>query len=263
MVQISGTSSVRALIAACGLLTSAGCLADSLDARTVLEDAKLYFTAPARWDGQEWMYFGGTLLAVGVAHEYDDNVRAHFAGRSHAADPGKDPHGLQQALPAIALLAGTWASAARTHDDGRYAEGWSMLEAGGLSATSALALKYAFGRERPNDTPDVDAWREGADSYPSMHTTIAFAVGSVLAESGESRYRWVRRTLGYGVAGATAYLRLRDNVHWLSDTVTGAALGIASARFVLNRRNGAESRASMQIAPIDGGLLLTYSVPLH
>jgi membrane-associated phospholipid phosphatase len=81
------------------------------------------------------------------------------------------------------------------------------------------------------------------------------------AESGNDEYRWIRRILGYGVAGGTAYVRVKNNVHWMSDTVAGAALGIATARFVLNRENG--SHAEIGFQPQKGGWMLTYNVPLH
>ncbi|HWY94854.1 MAG TPA: hypothetical protein VNX69_06675, partial [Steroidobacteraceae bacterium] len=67
-------SGVLAVFAAAGL-----CHAENFAARDVLEDAKLYFTAPIRWDARDWLYFGGALAAIGVAHEYDGNVRRHFA----------------------------------------------------------------------------------------------------------------------------------------------------------------------------------------
>ena len=248
----------------CGLLVAAACPAGNLDARAALEDTKLYFTAPLHWDTANWAYFGGALLAVGVAHEYDDDVRNHFVDGSHAAEPGKDPNSMQQALPAAALVAGTWAAAVLMQDKNGYQETWSMLEAGALSTVTGLALKYAFGRERPNDTADENAWFDSGDSFPSLHTTAAFAIGTVLAESGNDRYRWIRRVLGYGVAGGTAYLRMRDNVHWLSDTVAGAALGMATAHFVMNRRNAhTRSDASIMVAPVEGGMMLSWSMPLR
>jgi thiamine biosynthesis lipoprotein len=37
--------------------------------------------------------------------------------------------------------------------------------------------------------------------------------------SGGDDFKWIRRALGYGMASATAYVRLRENVHCLSDTV--------------------------------------------
>ena len=69
-------------------------------------------------------------------------------------------------------------------------------------------------------------------------------MGTVLAESGNDDYRWIRRLLGYGLGAATSYERLKHNAHWLSDTVAGAALGIATARFSMDRREGREAATS-------------------
>ena len=54
------------------------CLADSFSLADALEDTKLYFTAPLRWDSQDWLYFGAALAAIGAAHEFDGRVRTHF-----------------------------------------------------------------------------------------------------------------------------------------------------------------------------------------
>lgn len=242
---------------------SASGSAGNFEARSILEDTKLYFTAPLSWDEGNWKAFGASLVVIGAAHEFDDDVRAHFIDGSHAAPAGQDPNSTEAALPAVLLLGGTFAAAALTHDRAGYTETWSMTEAAALSSVTALALKYAFGRERPNDTAQVDSWFAHGDSFPSMHTTVAFAIGTVMAESGNDRYRWIRRSLGYGVAAGTAYLRLRDNVHWLSDTVAGAALGMASAHFVMNRRDVQRRQASIMLMPIDQGLMLSFSAPLE
>jgi len=246
-----------------GVLAWTTCGAASPDAHSILEDTKLYFTAPLRWDQGNWTFFGASLVAVGVAHEFDDDVRAHFVGQSQAAAPGQDPHSVEAALPAAFLLGGTFAAAMLMHDKNGYTEAWSMTEAAALSGVTTLALKYAFGRERPNDTAKVDSWSANGDSFPSMHTTLAFAIGTVMAESGNDNYRWIRRALGYGVAAGTAYWRLRDNVHWLSDTVAGASLGMASAHFVMNRRQEERFSASVMLMPLDQGMMLSFSAPLE
>jgi membrane-associated phospholipid phosphatase len=236
--------------------------ADGVVSRT-LEDSKLYFTAPARWDSQDWLYFGSAVAAIGIAHQFDDNVRAHFVDGKNAARVGEDPKSTRDAIPAAVLVAGTWIYATLLRDHDGYREGWSMLEAGGLSTISALALKFALGRERPNDTSNVDRWFTSGSSFPSLHTTAAFAVGTVLAESGSDEYRLLRRALGYGVAGATAYLRLRENEHWLSDTVAGAAIGAATARFVLQRQEQYRNDTSINLLPVEKGLVLNYSVAIR
>ena len=231
----------------------------SFSLETALQDTRLYFTAPLRWDQQDWTYFGGALLAIASAHQFDQRVRDHFATGSKAAlNGGQDINSLRDAAPTVALIAGTGFSAWFLRDSAGYQETWSLLEAGVLSSATAEILGYAGGRERPDATTSPNQWRKGGDSFPSLHTTAAWAVGTVFAESGNDDYRWLRRILGYGMAAGTSYVRIRENVHWLSDTVAGSALGIATARFVLNRRE-IETRTTLQFQPSNDGWLLTYS----
>jgi hypothetical protein len=255
------------LVVASGVVGSSmmsTCQAEDFTARDVLDDAKLYFTAPVRWDAKDWLYFGGALVAIGAAHGYDGDVRRHFAVGDRAVLNGQDKNSTRDALPAAAVVVGTWAFATLIGDSTGQVESYTMLESAGFSVVTAEVMKYAAGRERPNETTRVNAWREGGSSFPSVHATAAFAIGTVLAESGGDDYRWVRRILGYGIAGATAYVRLHDNVHWLSDTVAGAAVGIATARFTMNRREQRAHRWDLSVEPMPGGgAQLAVTVTLH
>jgi hypothetical protein len=240
------------------IVGSSACAADPFTVHAALEDTRLYFTAPLRWDREDWLYFGGTLAVVAASHQLDQHVRAHFVD-SNAILNGKDKNSLRDALPTVALIAGTGFYAGFIRDRDGYQETWSLLEAAVFSTATAEALTYAGGRERPDTTPSPNRWRQGGDSFPSVHASAAFAVGTVFAESGNDEYRWIRRIIGYGVASATAYIRVRDNVHWVSDTVAGAALGIATARFVLNRQES-ENHGSAQFQPTKDGWQLSYSI---
>jgi hypothetical protein len=59
---------------AIGLIPAHSQAADSFIG-TTLEDTKLYFTAPLRWDEEDWLYFGGALVVIGAAHSFDERVR--------------------------------------------------------------------------------------------------------------------------------------------------------------------------------------------
>jgi membrane-associated phospholipid phosphatase len=239
------------------------CAAQSVQPREALEDAKLYFTAPLHWDGRDWLEFGGTLVAIGVTHEFDEDVRDHFAGADAPLD-GDDPDNLDDALPAAIMLAGTWLLAGIVDEPGGWREVGSMIQATAFTAVSTEILKLSLGRQRPNETTDPDQWFESGDSFPSRHVGVAFAIGTVLAESGDDRHRWPRRFLGYGLAGATAYLRMDHNQHWASDVAAGAALGLATARFVMNRREANSDKTVIAIAPGEqGGVMLTFQMPLR
>lgn len=226
-----------------------------------IDAIKAYVTAPLRWDSGDWWYFGGTLAAIGIAHAVDGTVRTHFTHGSPAATAGTNTHDLQDALPAAALFAGTFGYAELIDDQRGRKEAGTMLESAVLSVGTAYALKFAAGRLRPDQTGNPNRWEAGGSSFPSVHATAAFAIGSVLAESGNDEYRWLRRVLGYGVAGFTVYQRLNHNAHWLSDTVAGAALGDATARFVMHRHATTED-ASVGIEPLYHGVMVTYTVHL-
>ena len=98
------------------------------------------------------------------------------------------------------------------------------------------ATKEFVGRARPFQDQD----RDGLDfapfssqtSFPSGHTAAAFAVATTLGDAAGST--WARAGL-YGLATGTAWARLAEEKHWLSDVVAGAALGVLSARVANGR----------------------------
>lgn len=237
----------------------------SLAAQT-LEDAEAYYTAPLHWNGRDWAFFGGAVAAIAIAHHYDTQARNHYvSGSSSPLGPQKSDE-LKDIAPTAAILLGTWGYASLIGNHAGESETWNMVESGGLSLVSAYALKYMIRRPGPNETTDPNHWFSGGRSFPSEHTTAAFAVGTVLAESGNPEYRWLRRTIGYGLGFGTAYLRMKHNTHWLSDTIAGAALGAASARFVMNRseqREEAEDSSAFSLVPTDGGVMIAYTADFN
>ena len=233
------------------------------DPHPLLHDMEAYYTSPLRWDGKDWAYFGGALALLAASHHYDIQVRTHFIAQG-AKPLGGSTDDLKDALPMLGAVAGTWAYANWLDSGDGFREAWNMVEAGGLSVVDTYALKFAAGRERPDQTSDPNKWRKSGSSFPSFHAAAAFAIGSVLAESGNDDYRWIRRFLGYGaVAGFTAFERLKHNAHWLSDDVAGAEIGGATAHFVLERseeRREARGNYSLSLVPIEGGAMLTYNL---
>jgi hypothetical protein len=253
-----------AALAATLPLLSVPCRADGLGPGDFFHDLGQYVTSPLRWDEEDWMYFGGTLAAIGAAHALDTQVRDHFAGNSPSQiNGGQDPNSKRDILPAAALLGGTWLVSEITGNEFGKGESYSMIESSLFSAMTLEAMKYAGGRERPNQTLNDNAWRDGGASFPSMHTGVAFAIGTVFAESGDDDYRWLRRFIGYGTASAVMYLRLHGNEHWFSDTVAGAAVGMATAHFSINRRLErieALQNVSFSVVPEPGGAKLTFAM---
>jgi len=228
----------------------------------LFSDIKLYFTAPLRWTGGEWAWFGGALAVIGASRHFDSQVRTHFVAKLAPGQTIKSDD-VQDIVPTAAALLLTWGYANLTDSSAGREEAWAMFEAAGLSTITAYGLKYTVRRLGPDQTSDPNQWeKSGGRSFPSEHSTAAFAVGTVLAESGNDDYRWLRRLLGYGLGVTTSYLRLKHNAHWLSDTVGGAALGIASANFAMNHTYRSNAQSGLSLVPIEGGAMLTYNLTL-
>lgn len=72
----------------------------------------------------------------------------------------------------------------------------------------------------------------GADnSYPSGHTTLAFAGATVLYHEFIKTDPWLAYS-GFAFATATGCLRLTNRAHWLPDVLTGAGIGILTGNLV-------------------------------
>lgn len=118
------------------------------------------------------------------------------------------------------------------------ASGLRAIEAITVSGTVTSLLKMTFGRARPYLSPDdpsnfqlfrgVGAPDGRYAAMPSGHATAAFAFAA--AVTGEVRLRAPEHArmvgvLTYGAALATAYARMHDDRHWLSDVTVGAGIG--------------------------------------
>ena len=69
------------------------------------------------------------------------------------------------------------------------------------------------------------------NSFPSGHTSLSFASGSVVFEEFKNSSPLVAYT-GYGFSIATGTLRMANNKHWVSDVFVGAAIGILMTKLV-------------------------------
>src|SRR6266446_6593982 len=130
-------------------------------------------------------------------------------------------------VPALILFR---AADALEHRPDRAGSLMRIAEGAGGAAAAAGIVKLAVGRARPLDAPgDQDVIRpfSGNSAFPSGHTTLAFGVAAAI--DAETRSKWVPYVV-YPLAGLVGWSRVRDNQHWLSDVVAGAALGTWTAR---------------------------------
>jgi membrane-associated phospholipid phosphatase len=202
-------------------------------------DVKSMALAPLHWTKAEWTRFAegaGTVAVLMVADKPVDNfVQRHRADRlSRVATPW----GGQRAVDLSVLMIG---SGLLLHNDNLLGAGRDSFESEIWAGTVVTpAIKRVGGRARPflGEGPHSFRPEQGHlgqySSFPSGHATNAFATATAIAE----HYDGVVPYIAYAVAGAVAYSRVNDNVHWPSDVVAGALIGRAVAKSVVfhNRR---------------------------
>lgn len=87
----------------------------------------------------------------------------------------------------------------------------------------SFPVKYLTHIQRPDSVPPAQF-----ESFPSGHTTQAFAAASIIHR--EFRYKSPWYGIGaYTIATAVAAFRMLNNRHWESDVFAGAGIGILSA----------------------------------
>ncbi len=184
------------------------------------------------------------MAAVGGALLLDENLRqavdSNSSGTLRKVSEAVAPFGSEYSFGTLGAfyLAGKLLKnekALAVAEDGLVS---SLIAAGVISPI----LKATVGRRRPSQTDSTFSRDEGAVSFPSGHTTQAFAVASVVA----AHYRspWVR--IGaYGLAGLVGFSRMEQGAHYASDVVAGALLGIAVGNAVVRFNESERLRISV------------------
>jgi membrane-associated phospholipid phosphatase len=141
--------------------------------------------------------------------------------------------------------AGTYAVGLLTHRAGATEFGSELLEAQAVNGVLTQGLKFAVERRRPNG---------GRYSFPSGHTSSTFATADIV----EQHFGWKIGLLAYAGASYVLLSRLGEHAHYPSDTLFGAALGIASARSVgaEHRRLAVKGFVVVPVAGKDGAAIL-------
>ena len=157
---------------------------------------------------------GLSILAAGaastaMAHQYDDTVRRHnddINRRIFDRDTTDLGGYLGSGGPGIAI------ALAQLFWDTE--NGLAHSRAIALTAANHITLAAIIHRERPNKRDSL--------SMPSGHASSSFATATSLAYA----YGWQVGVPAYMVAGFIAATRVSENIHWTSDVVAAAALGI-------------------------------------
>jgi len=106
----------------------------------------------------------------------------------------------------------------------------NMLISGGITS----GIKWAIGRARPLEEKGPRSFHPFSNrtSFPSGHTSMAFAAASAYAQE----YPGEVKLLSYTLAVLVAYSRLNKDAHWASDALASALFSTELARRLRHRK---------------------------
>ena len=217
-----------------------------------VSNLKQAFTKPFHMTGKDWKTAGKFVLVMGALAFADESVQRF------ALDLRNSNHSLRNISQQITNFGGPY-------------EGYTLGALGAygflfnnkkMQTTTLLALqsyitgaavesftKFVTGRQRPiayngneleAEPKFLGPFRTSRDaqgnklttSFPSGHTTVAFAAATVYALEYKD-HPWVP-VLAYSAATLIGISRITENKHWLTDVVAGAGLGYLTGRLVVN-----------------------------
>ncbi|MCX5783767.1 MAG: phosphatase PAP2 family protein, partial [Elusimicrobia bacterium] len=119
-------------------------------------------------------------------------------------------------------------------------------------------IVYISGRALPNAEEHAMKFKPftpGRFSYPSGHTTEAFAVATVLDQNLRKHLGYWHTPIVYGMALGTAHSRIYDHTHYLSDVILGAGIGWSIGYWISNKQRN----SAFSVLPSPDGATLAYS----
>ncbi len=231
-------------------------ISDFNDALKVSAD---FYTSPLQYDSKDWITFSSVVgltalstLADKEVKNYSQNNQSKFVNNFFNIDKY---YRLDYAIGSMVLLYGYGLI---TDDNNTRKLAVKLAEATALASSITLVSKITIGRARPFLDKDIyytNAFtiKDDYNSFPSEHTTLAFAYSTVMANEVDNVF-W--KIGWYSLAGLVGYARIYHNQHWFSDVLMGAAIGYFSGEFVSNQNSTEKEETLIKLFPAPNGFAL-------
>lgn len=224
--------------------------------RLLLDDAGHVISAPSRWDRSDWLTAGtGVAAVVGVGLLLDHSGERFMTNHANASwdRTAKAVQNLG-GTPSVLIAGGTYLAGVAFKEPEVRATGIdTMVTMGIAQLLLTIPLKVVTGRSRPSEGKGTHDFHplNGGQSFPSGHTTQAFALASVISEHADRP--WVSG-LSYGLASLVGLARVEQRQHFMSDVVAGGLIGTFVGKAVVTHnqalRANARSKVSMTFTPM-------------
>jgi membrane-associated phospholipid phosphatase len=128
-----------------------------------------------------------------------------------------------------------------------------LFQAGLYAEVVTGILKTVIGRARPymNEGPSsfhpFTFFNEDYNSFPSGHSTSAFALSTVLSRHAHST---ALKIIAYTPAALTLFSRIYQDKHWVSDELLGAAIGYFVGNWVVDLHESKRHKINVAVTSI-------------
>lgn len=238
------------------------------DISILLDDGISFFGAPAKFSTREWLYTAGLFSGTYLTMHFDKDIKK-MLGRNTIKTINGDFWDVPTYYGFIqysnsAAIAGYTIGLLTGYDELRNVSR-VLFESLSYSGLLVMSARILAGRERPYS--GKGPWKftgitldNEVQSFPSGHSTVAFAISTAIAEYYDNN--WLRVGF-YGMALLTAYSRVLNNQHWFSDVIIGSAIGIAGGLHVVYKdrlRNNEYPNKRLSFSIIPGGISARYTL---
>ena len=199
-------------------------------ARDIVHDQKAIWTSPARIKKRDFKWIAPLALGTAELIATDRTTSRRVSLNGSLPGTSKD-------VSFIGSVYATAGVAGGFYIYGRAAKNDHARETGRLAAEALIdtflitqAVKFAAGRRRPSEDDGRGRFWKGGSSFPSGHSSSAWAVATVVAYQYRRR-PWIKYS-AFALATLVSMSRYSGRKHFLSDVAVGSAIGFGIGRFV-------------------------------
>ena len=205
--------------------------------KTFTNDFEDIAKQPINWDENEWLTFIGVAgLTYGTMY-IDELVRMTVIENDTYQNSIPVEFGRIWGEPYTTLIIGgsLYLHGIAAENKANEKIGFEIGESAVFTGLITLFLKYSFGRERPRENTNPFSFHPfsfRSDNFLSInsgHTALGFALSTVLAKNTDND---LLKAAFYFPAFLTAFSRVYQNHHWVSDVILGGIIGYSVAEFV-------------------------------
>jgi membrane-associated phospholipid phosphatase len=231
--------------------------------KLVFDDGVHVLGAPLHWSADDWRDAGLITLGIVGAGLLDHQI-AHVLDGRHSGSFDRAITQVEKfgSYYSAGVVGAFYLGGLLTDNSNAKTVAQDSIAAS-LIATGIITpvLKVVIGRSRPEQNRGAGDFHpfNGGASFPSGHTTQAFAVASVIAAHYDEP--WIK-VGAYGVASLVGFARMYHGAHFLSDVLAGGVIGTVVGHSVVRFNNGKRAGRVALMPLYDGdarGIQVSYS----